>query len=99
MPSGQCETATGEVRCVEVPSPIWLKLLRPQHQVCPLPSSPQLCTEPMLTWVKVTPTGCDTDTGTRLEVVLPVPSCPLLLKPQQYACPPLVSPQVWAAPV
>jgi hypothetical protein len=84
---------------VVVPSPTWPQLLRPQHQACPLPSSAQLCTDPVLTWLKVTPTGCDTATGVKLGLRLPIPSCPLLLAPQQYSCPLPSSPQVWLLPV
>jgi hypothetical protein len=39
-----------------------------------------------------------TGTGTSLEVVFPVPSCPRELAPQQNAVPVAVSPQVWRYP-
>ena len=36
-----------------------------------------------------------TATGTRLPVVVPLPSWPSPLVPQQYAAPPVVRPQMW----
>src|SRR5438094_10525809 len=40
-----------------------------------------------------------TSTGTALLVVVPLPSSPTVLKPQQYAAPPVVSPHVKPLPV
>src|SRR5947199_337740 len=40
----------------------------------------------------------ETSSGTLLFVVVPVPSWPYRLSPQQSAAPPVVSPHVWLAP-
>src|SRR5450830_575015 len=37
-------------------------------------------------------------TGVRRVVVVPSPSCPLVLEPQHFTPPPLVSAQVWLVP-
>jgi hypothetical protein len=47
------------------------------------------------TWNKCPP---ETTVGTDLLVVVPSPSCPRSLAPQQNADPALVTPQVWFAP-
>jgi hypothetical protein len=49
--------------------------------------------------VKVTPAGMVTATGVLLEVVVLLPSCSALFRPQQYAVPLLLSAQACALPV
>jgi hypothetical protein len=57
---------------------------------------PQECCPPALSPAKVSPP--DTGTGIELLFVVPLPSWPHLLNPQQYAAPLVVSPQVlWVA--
>src|SRR5688572_26465745 len=78
---------------------------------CPPPLSPQQYAWPAVVSAQVYPSWdppaviCSnasppvTATGAARSVVLPSPSCPRLLDPQQYAAPWAVRPQVCSTPV
>src|SRR2546426_11628799 len=60
---------------------------------------PQLCAVPALTALKLTPGGAETATGVVLmPPVVPLPSPPSSLNPQQYAAPSVVRPQACPLP-
>src|SRR5436190_11848840 len=66
---------------------MWLAVRRP------------LCAVPALTALKLTPGGAETATGVVLmPPVVPLPSPPSSLKPQQYAAPSVVRPQACPLP-
>src|SRR5438876_12385614 len=82
-------TRTGAVRFAVVPSPSWPLALKPQQYTPPSPVVPQVCRSPALTDVNTSgdapdPTTC---TGVLLLVIVPSPSSPRLLLPQQYDAP------------
>src|SRR5439155_7097056 len=88
---------------VVVPIPSSPSPLYPQQYAAPLVAMPQACVpkglEPpaaALTSAKIDPPV--TTAGTELLVVVPFPSSPLALSPQQYAAPLVVMPQVCRKP-
>src|SRR2546425_446730 len=91
-----CTTRTGVNRPVVVPSPSWPLPLAPQQYAAPAAVTPQVWAAPAVTAAKLTPAGACTSTGLDRSVVVPSPSWPLPLPPQQYgAVPAAVTPQVW----
>src|SRR2546429_414908 len=91
-------TSTGVNSWVVVPSPNWPLPLKPQQYAAPAAVTPQVWRKRALTAAKLTPGGAFTSTGVNSLFMLPSPSCPLALSPQQYAAPAAVSPQVWKKP-
>src|SRR5688500_9310303 len=93
----ECPPATAEgVRgSSSVPFPIAPTSFSPQQYAVPLPVTPQVCpmNPPAMIWAKTIPPL--TGTGENLEAVVPSPSAPKALAPQQNALPALVRPQVW----
>src|SRR5437879_1827915 len=92
-PGGAC-TSTGLDWLVLVPSPSWPRPVPPPTRPVPLPpqhqaaalrpaASPPLCPSPPLTAAKLTPAGACTSTGLDRFVIVPSPSWPLPLAPQQ----------------
>src|SRR5215208_860223 len=63
----------------------------------PSPVRPHACDCPALMLWKVSPPA--TRVGVRRSVVVPSPSCPLVLSPQQYGTPAAVRPQLYSATV
>ena len=76
-------TSTGVNSWVVVPSPNWPLPLKPQQYAAPAAVTPQVWRKRALTAAKLTPAGAATSTGFNSPVVLPSPSCPLALRPQQ----------------
>ena len=73
------------------------KRFDPQQYNCPSVPSPQLCRSPAVTRLNDTPPR--TSAGTLLLVpTTPLPSSPMVLRPQQYASPLIVTPQVCLSP-
>src|SRR3989442_10364226 len=83
-PGGAC-TSTGLDWFVVVPSPSWPLPLAPQQYAAALSpvASPQVCKSPPVTAAKLTPAGACTSTGLDRFVIVPSPSWPLPLAPQQ----------------
>src|SRR2546422_597486 len=81
-PAGAC-TSTGLDWLVVVPSPIWPPRLPSQQQAPPAAVSPQVWKPPAATAAKLTPAGACTSTGLDRFVIVPSPSWPLPLAPQQ----------------
>jgi hypothetical protein len=91
-------TTTGTVLSVVVPVPICPELFLPQQYVVLVVVVAQLWYWPMSIAVNETPMGMVTAAGTALLVVVPLPSCPKLFNPQQYAVPVVVRAQVAWSP-
>ena len=91
-------TATGILQGEHVELPIFPWLFSPQQYAAPVFVSAQLCHCPTVSAVKVTPAGMVTATGMLLSVVVPLPSLPCILDPQQYTVPVVVRAQLCPAP-
>jgi hypothetical protein len=76
-------TAVGTVLFVVVPSPSLPKILLPQQYALPLLESAQVCEVLADIDENVTPAGMVTAVGVVLSEVVPLPSCPEELNPQQ----------------
>src|SRR5918996_2593440 len=72
--------------------------LSPQQKTCPPLVTPQVCSTPVLTEVKVNSPETGTGTLLLLPAVEGSPNWPRKFCPQQNAWPPLVTPQVWLGP-
>ena len=68
------------VRSTAVPSPIWPYVLSPQHSVRPDLVSAQVCAPAAISTIGGSPA---TSTGTFDGSIVPLPSCPSALLPQQ----------------
>lgn len=90
-------TVTGAFRWVAVPSPRRELVLRPQHRAVPLESRAHVCDVPALTCVAVVIPLTAVEAKLS-EVVVPVPSWPLALLPQQRTPPEVSTAQVWVPP-
>ena len=106
VPTGSGVVSTGLGLCwapAVAPFPRWPSASPPQQYVAPAPVSPHVWLEPADSAENVVPGG-STDVSTGLGLtwstvrVPPLPSRPLLSKPQQNAAPALVKPQVWPPP-
>src|SRR5207249_4229317 len=98
------ETAAGVELLVVVPLPSWPWLFSPQQYAAAALVTPQVWPNAVsyrlaLSVWKTSPPETGTGTGVALPVVVPLPSSPSLLSPQQYAAPAVVTPQVWTPPV
>ena len=80
-------TSTGEVLSISVPSPSCPNSLEPQHRTEPSSNTVHVWYEPAETPTAFLPSGMDDFSGSRLGVLDPSPSCPLLLSPQQLTEP------------
>ena len=93
-------TATGPVRFVSLPSPSWPYRLYPQQYAIPPDTRPQVRPLPAVSAVKLSPPLTATgavrlaEFQSEVEPVVPSPSWPAELDPQQYAVPPALRPQV-----
>src|SRR5687768_12933170 len=81
------------------PCPSWPAAPTPAQCTSPAVVSAQLVSRPRAAWLKRRAAlGGAARTGVELTVDwLPVPSCPLLLGPQQYNAPPIVTAQLCSA--
>jgi hypothetical protein len=83
--------ATARRREVSVPSPSWPELFAPQHQTAEVdPLMAQVNAPPAVMavlLVSVAPPATLTTTALVLDFLVPSPSCPEALSPQQYAFP------------
>src|SRR5829696_2506486 len=79
-------TGVGRSRDVTLPSPSCPREFLPQHNArADCASMPHTTLSPALIALKrIAPFA--TSVGTKRSVLLPSPSCPLSLRPQQYAC-------------
>lgn len=79
-------TVTGAVAWVVVPLPSCPLAFRPQQRAVPSERRTQVCELPAVTCVAVVMPVTAVDANAR-PVVLPTPSCPLTLEPQQRTAP------------
>ncbi len=82
----EVDTATGTRLCVVMLFPSWPLPLAPQQYAAPLEPAAQVWPYPAVICMMLTPDSTpevDTATGTRLLVVLLIPSWPFPLDPQQ----------------
>jgi len=78
-------TATGSLLSVVDPLPNWPRPLCPQAKAAPSEVNAALWRRPAAMAVASVPVGRATAMGTRLSVVVPLPSWPKLLPPQARA--------------
>ena len=94
----EVDTATGTLLLLTVLLPSWPLEFMPQQYAAPLlPSAHSLRLASEVIWVMLIPASTpdvDTATGVPLAVVVPLPSSPSALRPQQYTLPVLLSAQV-----
>jgi hypothetical protein len=90
------DTVTGTRLSTVLLLPSWPKLFTPQHRIVPLASNAQVWTPPLAIEIDVADVIPETVTGTRLLVVLLLPSCPELFFPQHWTLPLASRAQVWS---
>jgi hypothetical protein len=76
----------GTLRAVVVPSPSWPELFEPHSQIAPALVRAAVKSPPASNWT-MSAGAVGTNVGTPRAVVVPSPSCPLLLAPQAYTVP------------
>jgi hypothetical protein len=89
---------TGVGLFVVVPFPSWPELFSPQHNTVPVGERAHVWYPPAAIVAMPGPNP-ETPTGTELFFVVPFPSWPEVLRPQQRTSPPAVSAHVWKPPV
>jgi len=96
-PSVNADTATGAELEMVVPLPSRPSKLLPQQLTAPVFNNAHVWELPAVieTAVADPSVNAATATGTKLEVVLPLPSSPLPLKPQQLTAPVFNNAHVW----
>src|ERR1051325_11351092 len=70
----------------------------PQQWAAPPAVRAEVYPEPTCRLAKLTPAGSATGVGVARGSLVPSPSCPLTLSPQQYTAPAVVTMHVWANP-